>query len=180
MPTLLVVMGLMGTGKSRLARLVGERLGWPVINSDTTRKELAGLDPTTKVHVAFEAGLYDPAMSARVELLSAGRNVILDGSYKRVDEREALVDAAKSAGGRAVLVRVTCDEAEVRRRLAARVQGATESDGRLELLGAQKTDFDPPSGRSAGLTHEVDNSGDPAEVAAKIIAQMPRSGAGLD
>jgi predicted kinase len=189
MPTLLVVMGLMGTGKSRLARLVGERLGWPVINSDTTRKELAGLDPTTKVHVAFEAGLYDPAMSARVyaemrrravELLSAGRNVILDGSYKRVDEREALVDAAKSAGGRAVLVLVTCDEAEVRRRLAARVQGATESDGRLELLGAQKTDFDPPSGRSAGLTHEVDNSGDPAEVAAKIIAQMPCSGAGLD
>ncbi len=188
MPTLLVFMGLMGTGKSRLASLVGERLGWGVINSDTTRKELAGLDPTTKVHVPFEAGLYGPEMSARVyaemrrraiEVLSQGKDVILDGSYKRVDEREALVDAAESAQGRAVFVQVTCDEAEVRRRLAARVKGTTESDGRLELLEAQREDFDPPTGRSAGLTRRVDNSGDPMDAVRQILDSLPQGGAGI-
>jgi predicted kinase len=175
-------MGLMGTGKSRLAQMVGERLGRPVINSDTTRKQLAGIDPTTKVHVDFEAGLYDPEMSARtyaemrrrtIEFLHKGKDVILDGSYKRIDEREALVHAAKEAGGRALLIQVTCDEAEVRRRLEARVKGETESDGRLELLDDQKADFDPPAGPTARLTHQVDNSGQASDAVTQIIDSLP-------
>lgn len=178
MPTLLVFMGLMGTGKSHLARLVGRRLGRPVINSDTTRKELAGIDPRARVHVPFEAGLYGPEMSARVyaemrrravEFLTRGQSVILDGSYKRVDEREALVQAAEGAGGRALLIQVTGDEAEIRRRLEARVKGDTESDGRLELLDQQRADFDPPAGTTASLTRVVDNTGPADEAVSDIL-----------
>ncbi|MBU0514510.1 MAG: AAA family ATPase [Proteobacteria bacterium] len=182
MPTLLVFMGLMGTGKSHLARLVGKRLGRPVINSDTTRKELAGIDPTTKVHVDFEAGLYGPEMSANVyaemrrqaiEHLKNGQSVILDGSYKRLDEREAVWQVSQENGASVVFVEVTCEEAEVRRRLAQRVRGETESDGRLELLDRQRADFDSPAGPTARLTRQVDNSGDLFDVVTKIIDKLP-------
>lgn len=178
MPTLLVFMGLMGTGKSHLARLVGQRLGRPVINSDTTRKQLAGIDPQAKVHVPFEAGLYGPEMSARVyaemrrravEHLNKGQSVILDGSYKKLDEREAVLAAARRAGAGVVFLEITCDEAEVRRRLIARVKCDTESDGRLELLDQQRADFDPPAGPTANLTRVVDNTGPADEAVGRIL-----------
>src|SRR4030065_644824 len=96
MKKVVVVFGLMGTGKTTLARALGETLGWPVVRSDAVRKPLAGLTPTTPTPTAFGQGIYDADFSRRTyeEMLNqakahlaAGRSVILDGSYKRAGER---------------------------------------------------------------------------------------------
>ena len=168
-PRLVVLMGLMGTGKSAVAAGISRRTGWPVLGSDRTRKELAGVEAFKKVHVPFEEGLYGPEMSARVYLelkrraglmLAQGRDVIVDGSFKRLGEREAVYDEALARGAKPLFIQIGCRDDVVRARLTARVEGETESDGRLDLYSAQKKDFDGPAGVTGGLTYRLDNSGE--------------------
>ena len=72
---IVVVFGLMGTGKSNRSRALAAALGWPVIHSDAVRKTLAGLKPTDRVPVEFGKGIYDEDFSARTydEMLPPGR-----------------------------------------------------------------------------------------------------------
>ncbi len=105
---IVVVFGLMGTGKSSRSRALAAALGWPVIHSDAVRKTLAGLKPTDRVPVAFGKGIYDEDFSTRTydEMLrqaeahlAAGGSVILDGSYKRAAERARVRQPGPGPGG---------------------------------------------------------------------------------
>ena len=104
---IVVVFGLMGTGKSNRSRALAPALGWPVIHSDAVRKTLAGLKPTNRVPVDFGQGIYDEDFSTRTydEMLrqadahlAAGQSVILDGSYKRAAERDRVRQLAQDTG----------------------------------------------------------------------------------
>ena len=57
---MVVVVGLSGSGKSTLAASLAERTGFVHLNSDATRKRLAGLPPTARPG----SPLYTPARSA--------------------------------------------------------------------------------------------------------------------
>jgi predicted kinase len=150
---LVVVFGLMGTGKTTLARALGEALGWPVVHSDAVRKTLAGLTPTTRVPLEFGAGIYAEDFSARTygemrrlarESLAAGPGVILDGSYKRGAERAEVRDLAREAGAEALFILCECPAEVVRARLGIRRDDPRAiSNGRVELFEAQARDFDP-------------------------------------
>lgn len=148
-----VIFGLMATGKTTLARALGQALGWPVIESDQVRKGLAGIEPTSRATVAFGQGIYAADFSARTygEMrrqaaahLSAGESVILDGSYKRAGERELVRQIAREHQGEALFVYCECPPAEARRRAGIRITDPQAiSDGRVELFAAQIKDFDP-------------------------------------
>jgi uncharacterized protein len=150
---IVVVFGLMGTGKTTLARALGEKLGWPVVHSDSVRKSLAGLEPTIPVVEEFGQGIYSEAFSRQTyaEMLRLARwhldgapGVILDGSYKRAAERQRVRRAAREWGAAAAFVFCACPKEVVRERLTRRkMNSASISDGRLELLDMQSEDFDP-------------------------------------
>lgn len=150
----IVIFGLMGVGKTTLARQLGARRGWPVIHSDAVRKALAGLAPTTPARFEFGRGIYDEEFSRRTyeemrrqarELLRGGSAaVILDASFKSAAERDALRKLAREEGARAVFVLCLCPAEVVRQRLSRRAANLTSiSDGRLELLDRQAEDFEP-------------------------------------
>jgi uncharacterized protein len=154
MGCLIVVMsGLMGTGKSSRSRALSTRLGWPVIHSDVVRKALAGLKPTDRVPVDFGQGIYNEDFSTRTydEMLrqaaghlKAGHSVILDGSYKRAQERARVRHLAQTYGAEVVFVYCECPPAVSRERLGIRLTDPEAiSDGRVELFEAQVRDFDP-------------------------------------
>ncbi|MGA9822826.1 MAG: AAA family ATPase, partial [Desulfobaccales bacterium] len=91
MAGLVVIFGLMGAGKSTLARALGQARGWPVIESDRVRKALAGLAPGDRAETDFGQGIYAEDFSARTYAemlrlaaahLAEGSGVILDGSFK--------------------------------------------------------------------------------------------------
>jgi len=150
---IVVVFGLMGTGKSSRSRALAASLNWPVIHSDVVRKNLAGLKPTDRVPVEFGQGIYAEDFSTRTydEMLrqaethlAAGRNVILDGSYKRAPERARVRQLSRDQGARAVFVYCECPPEVARERLGIRLTDPEAiSDGRVELFEDQARDFDP-------------------------------------
>jgi predicted kinase len=150
---IVVIFGLIGTGKTTLARALGEALDLASIHSDAVRKSLAGLRPTTPAPLEFGQGIYAPDFSARTytemhrragDYLAAGRGVILDASYKRAQERARVRHLAREHGAKVAFVYCDCPFKVVRERLGIRLKDPTSiSDGREELLAAQAQDFDP-------------------------------------
>jgi predicted kinase len=148
-----VIFGLMGTGKTTLARALGEDLDFEVIHSDAVRKTLAGMAPTAKAPLEFGQGIYAEDFSARTYAemrrlaaakLTAGRSVILDASFKRAGEREQVRQLAREHDAGFVFVYCECQPAVARERLGIRLTDpAAISDGRVELFEAQSRDFDP-------------------------------------
>jgi uncharacterized protein len=170
---MVVVFGLMGTGKSSRSRALAASLNWPVIHSDAVRKTLAGLKPIDRVRVAFGRGIYAEDFSTRTydemlrqaeAYLAAGQSVILDGSFKRAAERARVRRLARGQGARVVFVYCECPPAVARERLGIRLTDPEAiSDGRVELFEDQARDFDPFMPEDRPLLR-LDTTRDPAVV----------------
>jgi predicted kinase len=174
---IVVVFGLMGTGKSSRSRALAKTLGWPVIPSDAVRKTLAGLKPTDRVAVEFGQGIYNEEFSTRTydemlrlakDYLAAGQSVILDGSYKRASERARVRQLAEEHGARLAFVCCECPPDVARERLGIRLTDPEAiSDGRVELFEAQARDFDPFMPEDRPLLR-LDTTRDPEVVLAEL------------
>jgi predicted kinase len=151
---LVVIFGLMGVGKTTVARALAQAREWPALHSDTVRKVLAGLGPTTPARFEFGQGIYNEDFSRRTyeemrrlaaELLDKGaQGVILDASFKSAAERARVRELAQEKGARAVFVYCYCPQEVVQERLHQRADNTRAiSDGRSELLDLQMQDFDP-------------------------------------
>lgn len=157
-PTLLLVGGLMGTGKSTLALALQHELGWALFSSDTVRKHLAQLDPAQPQADAFGQGLYSSAKTAQTyqtlrgeasAALADGRSVLLDASFIRRVDRQTVADEAAKVGATVLFVECVCPREATLQRLTRRwkahVAGsqamnegaARASDGRPDLYDAQ-------------------------------------------
>jgi predicted kinase len=185
---IVVIFGLMGVGKSTLARALGEARSWPVIHSDTVRKTLAGLDPTTHVTVGFGQGIYAENYSGRtygemrrLAAISLEKfvGVILDASFKSSRERELVRRLAQEQEARAVFILCTCPPEVVTRRLTGRAGNLHAiSDGRAELVLPQAETFDPVTPADTPLL-TLDTSGDRGQVLAQVEEFLDRLARGL-
>lgn len=175
---IVVVFGLMGTGKSSRSRALAKTLGWPVLHSDVVRKTLAGLKPTDRVPVDFGQGIYntdfstltyDEMLRQAADYLAAGQSVILDGSYKRASERDGVRELAEVHGARLVFVYCECPPEVARERLGIRLTDPEAiSDGRVELFEAQAQDFDSFTPEDRPLLR-LDTTRDPEVVLADLV-----------
>jgi len=169
----------MGSGKSNRSRALAASLNWPVIHSDAVRKTLAGLKPTDRVSVEFGQGIYNEDFSTRTydEMLrlaeghlTAGRNVILDGSYKRAQERSRVRQIGRKQGAQVVFVYCECPPEVARERLGIRLTDPEAiSDGRVELFADQARDFDPFTPEDRPLLR-LDTTRDPAVVLEELLS----------
>ena len=101
MPTLYVLIGIQGSGKSTWARANAGRLDAVIVASDEIRNELVadGLDPThlgDRVFAILEERLG--------EHLAAGRNVIADATHARRAWRANEVAVARRFDARTVAI----------------------------------------------------------------------------
>jgi aminoglycoside phosphotransferase family enzyme/predicted kinase len=179
-PWLIVMCGLTGSGKSWAARIAARVAAARVLNADQTRKGLAGLGAFE--HTAGES-LYSPEMNVRVyrallegagENLSAGRSVILDGTYQRRPDRAAALALARQAGARVAILFCEAPEAVVRRRLAARVRGPGDpwSDGDEQVYELQVRAFEPLDERERGVAARLDTTHSSVRLAAQIVDRL--------
>jgi aminoglycoside phosphotransferase family enzyme/predicted kinase len=141
-PTLMLIGGLMGTGKSTLAVALQNELGWELFSTDSLRKYLAHVDPTKPYANAFGQGLYSQQWTARTYealleeakvTLTHGRSVLLDASFIRRADRQAATQLGSAFGAHVLFVECICPEEVALERLAQRWKIHTgESTGALE------------------------------------------------
>jgi aminoglycoside phosphotransferase family enzyme/predicted kinase len=153
-PTLFITCGLMGSGKSSLARQLGFELGICPHSSDVIRKQLAGISANEPVVTSFAEGLYNPAVtevtyaelsSLAASDLSQGRSSIVDASFINRNQRNRFNVLAQTMGIALVILHTSCSGTDIRRRLTERqIAGPSPSDGRIELLDQQTALFEQP------------------------------------
>ena len=185
-PQLLVMTGVSGSGKSRVAAGLAERLGALRLRSDVERKRLFGLEPTARATPGSElaATLYASDATTRTyarlhalaeTLLRAGHTVVLDAAFLRQSERAAARALAQSCGAGFAVVACSAPEAVLRERLAARErEGADPSDATAAVLERQLRVAEPMPADWAAWTVEVDNSGDRAALDAALSQAATR------
>lgn len=158
-PLAIVVCGTPASGKSTLAGALAATSEWPVLASDETRKQLAGIAPTQRA----SAVRYSESFS-RVTYAELGRRaaetvagagtaggVIVDATFRRRGDRAAFAGAFGSA---APLVFVQCVAPAgvlLERARARELEPGHVSDATAAVVAREWTSWDPldevPAGR---------------------------------
>lgn len=182
-PCLILVGGLPGTGKSRLAADLERRADLVWIRADAVRKELAGLDPLASGRGAIEGGIYTHAWNDRTygeclaradAILERGGRAIVDASFKDEGRRNEFVAHARRMG---VRVRMLCTQAPpdaIRRRLAERTADPSDADWTI-YEHALRT-WEPYGADTRGLVTDIDTERPHEQTVALALAQLQADG----
>lgn len=181
-PTLVIVTGLMGTGKSALSKELAAVTGSRLIRSDVVRKEILGVSPVRHLKDPYGKGAYDAETSGRTYeammrearlCLENGQSVIMDASFKTAKLRRMARDLAAGAGAEFFAVACQCPETEVKRRLVNRSRlGQDPSDGRVEIFGLQRDDYEEPSEIPPEKLIRVTTTLTPRRLSQEVVAEI--------
>lgn len=169
-PTLVLVSGLPGTGKSYFSRKLAERLPSLIVESDALRKRLFA-NPTYSAQESHR--LFNACHRLIEELLSKGIPVILDATNLVEHHREPLYRIAKRLGAKLIIVQVEAPRELVRQRLQGRVEGVNpldKSDAGWGIYQKMKTRVE----RIRRNYFAVDTSRDINPVIDKIVREAKR------
>ncbi len=135
-PVVVAVGGLMGTGKTTLARVLAPGLGAAPgalhLRSDESRKRLHGLLPEDRL----PPSAYDAEDGARTDAtllyglrnaLAGGHAVVLDATFRSPALRAQVSEAARAAGTPFVGLWLHAPMTELERRVAARQRDASDA-----------------------------------------------------
>jgi predicted kinase len=112
-----MLVGLPATGKSYLARLLAERLGADVVQTDAVRKAMFRQPRYTGQE---HAAVYAESHRRIKRCLRAGRTVVFDATNLEESKRQAVYRAADEANARLFIVVSYAPCRLVRQRLASR------------------------------------------------------------
>jgi aminoglycoside phosphotransferase family enzyme/predicted kinase len=143
-PTLYVMRGLSGTGKSTVASALAELLGIEQLRTDAIRRELFGASDAPQ---SFGGGNYQPAQKKQVykellrrarQSLLRGMSIVADGAFLEPDALQQARDAATVAEAELLVVECRCPVDTAKARIAARMaEGRDPSEARPEIVDQQ-------------------------------------------
>ncbi len=124
-PTIIVVSGLPGTGKTYFSRRLAERLPFLILESDVLRKQLF---PAPTYSADESAYLFRTVYQLIEELLKKGIPVILDATNLEERHRERLYNITEKLDARLILVSVRAPPELVEKRLKKRMESKNVQD----------------------------------------------------
>ena len=139
-------MGLSGSGKSFISKILHEDFGFEWIRSDVVRKELMSLKPHQSAKAEYGKGIYTEEITRMVytkmvemakKLVEEGKSVVLDATFLTQWQRNLVKENFPDA----VFILATASEEEIKRRLSNRVD---VSDADFSIYLEQKKRFLPP------------------------------------
>ena len=116
-PTLYLLIGYPGSGKTTVARIIHEATGAVHIWSDAERHKMFG-QPTHSEEESKK--LYDVLNKRTEELLAEGKDVVFDTNFNFLEDRRKLREAARHQGAETVVVWVVIPEPLARHRAVDR------------------------------------------------------------
>jgi predicted kinase len=154
-PTLFIMHGPSGSGKSWLSERLVPLLGAVRIRSDVERKRLGGADlPSNAAGAEFEQGLYEPAMSRRTyahllecaqSCLEGGLNTVVDASFLKKEDRLLFRGLAARRGVAFIILSCQADSTTLAERVRERAEARVgPSDAGVYVLGHQLTSQERP------------------------------------
>ncbi|MCL2448523.1 MAG: AAA family ATPase [Polyangiaceae bacterium] len=151
-PCVIAVGGVIASGKSSVADRLALALSGPVLDADRTRKAMLGVEPLRRLDDGPWQGAYDPVVSSRVYeeilrragvVLSSGRPVILDASFRSAGSRRAARELARAHGVAFRFVECLAARDVCLARLAEREHTPNVSDGRRAIFDAFCARYEP-------------------------------------
>lgn len=176
-PSVVIMMGLSGTGKSIVGATFAGRTGAAYVSSDAVRKHLAGIDVHEHASAAPGEGIYTEATTKRTyeemrrrarEHLVARRPVVLDATHGRTADRKAALALAAEFGVPSLIVELRLGEEPALQRLAARSSDPlSPSDADDAVYRHQQETFEELAA-SEGPWLALDGTLEPGLLAAEI------------
>jgi predicted kinase len=184
-PALLIVCGLTASGKSTLARALGDRTGYQIINSDVVRKQLAGVGMTTHPVQAYREGIYSDDFSFLTygallnqteNCLRLGKGVIADATFKEPRHRSRFIELSRRLRLPMLFVECRASEAKTLERLKMRQQRHGDvSDGTIAVYLQQRDDFVPLTEIPEAIRIVVNTETDADETTTHVVAALQRT-----
>jgi predicted kinase len=152
---LVAIGGVIASGKSSVAARLGLAMSAPILEADRTRKRMVGVQPLQRLEEPAWSGPYDPAFSAKVYgelfrrasvVLSSGRGVVLDASFRSNELRRAARDLAAAHGVPFRFVECRAPRDVCLARLAVRERQGSISDGRRAIFDDFCARYEPVAG----------------------------------
>ena len=169
-PTLIVVSGLPGTGKSYFCRRLAERLPFIILESDALRKQLF---PAPTYSTEESTHLFRAIYQLIEDLLKKGIPIILDATNLEERHRERLYNIAERLNARLILVNVQAPPELVEKRLRKRMERKNvkdNSDADWEVYQKMKATEEKIKRRH----FTVDTSKDITTVIDKVVREAKR------
>jgi hypothetical protein len=152
-PSLLLMHGLSGSGKTTVSQFLLEQLPAVRIRSDIERKRLYGLAPDAHSGAQVDQGIYARAAGERTyarllqlaaAVLEAGHTLIVDAAFLREQQRGPFLALARRLGVRCCIIACQAPEEELRRRVAARQREQNDaSEAGSAVLEHQLRHYEP-------------------------------------
>ena len=169
-PTVIVVSGLPGTGKSYFCRRLAEHLPFIILESDTLRKKLF---PNPTYTAEESAYLFRTIHYLIEDLVKKGMPIIFDATNLEEKHRERIYNIAERLNARLIIVRTEAPLELVQQRLKKRMTGKNtgdNSDADWSVYQKMRTTVDKINRRH----FTVDTSKDITQVIDKIIREVNR------
>ena len=166
-PTVWVLGGLPGAGKSAISRTLAEKLMLSNLRTDVIRKRLCGPIPKEPTAACREHDLYSPAahdltykelMRQARKALQQTKSIILDATFSHPEYRRQVLELVKDFRSRAVFVECTAPDNVLKVRLAQRAGAPSVSDARLHHFAMLKQRYVPMDELDATLRCQVDTN----------------------
>lgn len=152
-PSLIIMHGLSGSGKTMVSQIILEAMGAVRIRSDVERKRLFGLLPEARTGDEASATLYSKDATrvtySRLEelaekIVKAGFTVIVDATFLNQMQRQTFKHVAERHHVPFLILDVFASDATVRKRVRHREeQGADASEATVSVLEQQLLHQEP-------------------------------------
>lgn len=166
-PTLIIMHGLPGAGKSYFAAQAADHLQAIRIRSDIERKRLFGLT-AHESSKALKIDIYTPEATQLTyerlhqltrEILNTGYSVIVDAAFLKKAERDKFKQLAKELNKRFLIISVEATEGRLRSRINQRIANkADASEADSAVLDQLKQVQEPISKSEMSYTYRYQNN----------------------
>jgi predicted kinase len=139
-PTIIIFLGLPGSGKSHFARSISDRYGLVRLNSDAMRTSIFGSrEKTTEIYHSgdryiLNSYVFNAIDYATEELLAKGQSVIQDANHNQRSNRKNLEELAARYNGAVVLLHIKTPEDIAMQRAQERVETKDQHRHTLEQI----------------------------------------------